>query len=300
MGQASASTLHVALLGDRGVVSVAGADAEKLLGGLITNEMALLDAEPAIGAPALFAGLLSPQGKILFDFLVVKTAEGFLLETVREKAGDLAKRLSMYKLRAAVEIRDVSDRFQVAAIWGGAPPALEAGEPLLFADPRLAELGYRALVLSGAGLGVTAEAADYHAHRIALGVPEGGRDYVLGDTYPHEALFDQIGGVSFTKGCFVGQEVVSRMQHRATVRKRVVPVIGETALPAGPLPVLAGEVEIGRLGSVAGARGLALLRLDRVAEAQRDGVLVTAGGAPLRVALPAFARFTIEAPHEIA
>jgi folate-binding protein YgfZ len=292
----SEASVQVAVLEDRGVVAVTGADAKKLLGGLITNELAPLDAKPPLGAPALFAGLLTPQGKILFDIFAVKTDDGFLLETLREKAPELVKRISMYKLRAAVEIRDVSEAFRVAAIWGGAPPAgPEGGGAIVFADPRLKDLGYRVLVPAGAALDATASAADYHVHRIGLGVPEGGRDYVLGDTFPHEALFDQLNGVSFTKGCFVGQEVVSRMQHRGTARKRVVPVVGDAALPAEPSPVLAGEVEIGRLGSVVGERGLALLKLDRVAQAQREGVAIMAGGVALRVALPTFARFTIEA-----
>jgi folate-binding protein YgfZ len=151
-----------------------------------------------------------------------------------------------------------------------------------------------------AGDAVNASPEAYDAHRIGLGVPEGGRDFVFGDTFPHEALLDQLNGVSFDKGCYVGQEVVSRMQHRTTVRKRVVPVEADQELPQGPLPVLVGEAEIGRLGSVAGQRGLALLRLDRVAEAQRGGTLVTVNGLPLRVVLPSFATFQLGAPHEIA
>lgn len=304
----AATSTFVTVLDDRGVVSVTGADAEKLLGGLITNDMALLDTEAGGWAPAIYAALLSPQGKILFDFLVMRTADGFLLETAREKAGDLVKRLSMYKLRAAAEIRDVSVDHVVAALWGA--QAVSFGEFVgahAFADPRFAPLGIRiiaendrsAAVLSAAGA-EAASADDYHEHRIGLGVPEGGRDFAFGDTFPHEALLDQLHGVSFTKGCFVGQEVVSRMQHRATVRKRVVPVVGDAPLPAGPLPVLAAEADIGRLGSVAGSRGLALLRLDRVAEARRDGVAITAGGVGLSVEVPPFATFEIGAPHEIA
>lgn len=304
----AATGTYVTVLEDRGVVAVVGADAEKLLGGLITNDMVLLDAVPGDWAPALYAALLSPQGKILFDFLVVRTADGFLLETARAKAGELVKRLSMYKLRAAVEIRDVSAGHVVAALWGA--QTVSFGEFVgahAFADPRFAALGIRiitendrsAAALSATG-GAAASADDYHEHRIGLGVPEGGRDFAFGDTFPHEALLDQLHGVSFTKGCFVGQEVVSRMQHRATVRKRVVPVVGDIPLPAGPLPVLAGDVDIGRLGSVAGPRGLALLRLDRVAEARRDGVAITAGGVALYVEVPPFATFEIGAPHEIA
>ncbi len=294
---------QVAVPKDRGVVSVTGADAEKLLGGLLTNDIALLEQRPA-----LYAALLSPQGKMLFDFLVVKTPEGFLLDTAREKAAELVKRLSMYKLRAQAEIRDVSADFVVAALWGDAPASFgETAGSFVFADPRFEALGFRVLAKADVAEGLlsatkgTAVPADaYHAHRIGLGIPEGGKDFVFGDTFPHDALLDQIHGVSFTKGCFVGQEVVSRMQHRASARKRVVPVIADQNLPAEPLPILAGEAEIGQLGSVDGSRGLALLRLDRVAEALRGDVPITAGGVPLRVEVPAFASFRIGAPHEIA
>lgn len=296
----SDAPIERAVLEDRGVVSVTGAEAGKLLAGLITNDMALLDA-----APALYAGLLTPQGKILFDFFVVPAPGGYLLETARARAGDLAKRLVMYKLRAAVDIRDASADFAVAALWGGAPAPADGAR--VFPDPRLAALGHRLIVdakAADAALATTggtpASAGAYHAHRIALGVPEGGRDFAFGDTFPHEALFDQLHGVSFTKGCFVGQEVVSRMQHRASARKRVVMVAADAPLSPERPPVLMGTVEIGRLGSVAGTQGLALLRLDRVAEAQRDGTSLTAGGQALRVAVPPFATFRIEAPHEHA
>lgn len=290
---------QASMLADRGVVSVSGADAEKLLGGLVTNEVSRLDA-----APVLYGALLAPQGKILFDFFIMRTGVGFLLETLRERTGELVKRLGMYKLRAAVEIRDVSADYAVGVVWDGAPQGAEAAQGIVvYPDPRLPELGSRVLApagttsaaLAAATGSVEATEAAYHAHRVALGVPEGGRDFVFGDTFPHEALLDQLDGVSFTKGCFVGQEVVSRMQHRTTVRKRVVMITSETDFPDERLPVAIGSAEIGRLGSVFGSRGLALVRIDRVAEARRDGVPVTVGGVPVAVDVPAFATFRIEA-----
>jgi folate-binding protein YgfZ len=286
----------MAFLPDRGVVSVSGVDAEKLLAGLITNDMALLGQ-----APAIYAGLLTPQGKILFDFFVARSGDGFLLDVARGQAPTLAKRLTLYKLRAAVEIADVSQEHAVAALWGGETP-LECGPRcIVFADPRLENMGARALMqvplpsdLGGSEI-VAATDQDYHAHRVRLGVPEGGKDYAFGDTFPHEALFDQLHGVSFTKGCYVGQEVVSRMQHRATVRKRIVPVTGAEELPAGGIEVMAGEVAIGSLGSVAGHRGLALIRLDRAHEFKSRGVPLKVGGVAIDVELPSFATFSLEA-----
>jgi folate-binding protein YgfZ len=288
----------IALLPDRGVVSVTGEDARRLLQGVITNDMDLIDRQPA-----LHAGLLSPQGKILFEFFVVPSPEGFCLETARAQAGALAERLKMYRLRAKAEIKDASADYTVAAVWGGGdrgPPPL-GDAPLRFPDPRLPALGYRELTTLRSDWALGGEDAssatqdDYHAHRIGLGVPEGGKDYALGDAFPHEALFDQLNGVSFTKGCYVGQEVVSRMQNRGTARRRIVPVIAASALPAPGTPITAAGVEIGRLGSTAGSCGLAELRLDRAAEFKAKGEPLRAADVVVSIVLPPWATFSLEA-----
>ena len=233
-----------ALLPDRGVVRVDGGDAEKLLQGIITNDM---DCWPA--QPAVIAALLTPQGKILFEFFVARHGGGFLLETAADKTAELVKRLEMYRLRAKVDIEDASDEFVVLAVWARAAAPPEHAEQMshMF-DPRLPELGMR--TLCGARCRIATDgrsrprgqrdAADYHAHRIALGVPEGGKDYAFGDTFPHEANLDLLNGVSFTKGCFVGQEVVSRMQHRGTARKRVVIVEARHAAADRAAEIMAG------------------------------------------------------------
>jgi folate-binding protein YgfZ len=193
----------------------------------------------------------------------------------------------MYKLRAKVTIEDASADYRVLALWGEASPSPgETAGTVSFPDPRLPALGLRILAearsaddIASASNGTDAAAEDYHAQRIALGVPEGGKDYALGDTFPHEADMDRLGGVSFTKGCFVGQEVVSRMQHRTHVRKRVVPV--EAAGPGELRPgaeIAIGTAVIGKVGSVAGRRALAMLRLDRAAEARAKGQPLTADG----------------------
>jgi tRNA-modifying protein YgfZ len=190
----------------------------------------------------------------------------------------------------------------VAAVWGGTPRQLKGA--IAYADPRLPELGFRLLLpkaTSVADLGCEASSeADYHALRIGLGVPEGGRDYVFGDAFPHEALFDQLNGVDFAKGCYVGQEVVSRMEHRGTARKRIVPVEGLSALPAFGTSIEADGMPIGTLGSVSGAAGLALIRLDRAEEALAQAKTLTAGGVKIALCRPAFARFTVPVAEALA
>jgi hypothetical protein len=285
----------IALLPDRGVVTVTGEDAREFLQGLITNDMDLLDKQPA-----LHAGLLSPQGKILFDFFVAASPEGFCLEVARNKSAELAERLKMYKLRSKVTIADASADYTVAAIWGGAyAPHGDGKPPVLFADPRLVGLGYRELTTLRSDWALGGEQCDsatqdeYHAHRIGLGVPEGGRDYAFGDAFAHEALFDQLHGVSFEKGCYVGQEIVARMQNRGTARSRVVPVVAERELPATGTPVTAAGVEIGKLGSTAGTRGLAKIRIDRAAEFKDKGEPLCIGDVTVAIALPPWASFSL-------
>ena len=280
------SASHIALLPDRGVVSVTGAEAHAFLDNLITNDMDLLKQQPAI-----HAGLLTPQGKILFAFFVVRHGEGFLLETSRATAADLVKRLTLYRLRAKVAIGDASADWIVAAAWGGAAP--DIADSVVYPDPRAEGLGHR-LIVPVASASTIAGAddgrEDYDRHRIAAGVPEAGRDYALGDTFPHEADFDVQAGVSFTKGCFVGQEVVARMQHKTVVRKRVVRIKGDAPLTAGH-DILVGEAAIGSVGSVDGTHGLALLRVDRALEAREKEQALIAGGTKLSVEPEALDRY---------
>lgn len=281
-----------AYLNERGVVRVSGAEARALLDRLLTS-----DIDAVSPAEARHAALLTPQGKIIIDMIVTQAPEedggDFFLDVPRALAPDLVKRLIMYRLRAKIEIMDVSDDLGVAAVWAEPTPSGE--EALIYADPRLPEMGFRMIGPRDdmAGLG-SSEA--YHAHRIALGVPEGGQDYVFSDAFPHEALMDQLGGVDFRKGCYVGQEVVSRMEHRGSARSRIVPVVfGAGIVPVDGMDALAGERVVGRIGSCANGRGLALLRLDKVADALAAGTALTAGGLTFRLEKPAYARFAYPA-----
>jgi folate-binding protein YgfZ len=283
---------NAALLSDRAVVRVSGPAAGSFLQGLVTN-----DIDKAKPGGAVHAGLLTPQGKVLFDFFVVPAGDGFLLELAKAKADNLVQRLGFYKLRAQVDIAN-DPSFAVAATWG-ALPRLPDGA-FSYADPRLPALGHRILLPAGTSrgdLGCTLAAEDqYHARRIELGVPEGGRDYAFGDTFPHEAMFDQLAGVDFNKGCFVGQEVVSRMEHRRAARKRVVGVDGEGPLPPSGADITAGGTSIGTLGSVSGGSGLALLRLDRAEEARAAAQPLRAGEVTVALRIPAWAHFKTPAP----
>jgi folate-binding protein YgfZ len=273
-------------LARRGVVAVRGDDAAKFLNDLVTS-----DVPEAVGG-ASFGALLSPQGKILFDFIAVRTPDGYLFDLPHASAPEFAKRLTFYRLRAKVEIADVSAEREVIAAWdASAPPILDGP---VYTDPRLAALGYRAIVPEGADMApdhTEARPEAYDAHRIALGVPEGGLDFTYGDTYPHDVDMDQLAGVDFKKGCYVGQEIVSRMQHRGTARRRFILVRSDSALPSAGTPVNAGATAIGTMGSSSGSTGLALIRLDRARAAIDAGTPVTAGTAGLTLALPEWATF---------
>ena len=283
-------TVQAALLADRSLLEISGEDRTGFLQGLVTNDMEGL----AEGA-ACFAGLLTPQGKILFEFFAVNTGEAFVLDCAAAVAAGLSERLAFYKLRAKVALKDVSARWCVAAAWGdGAEEALKPSAAIAFLDPRLPALSFRALIERDKAPYFALNASDYEAMRIAATVPEGGKDYKFGDTFPHEACFDLLHGVSFKKGCFVGQEVVSRMQHRGTARTRVLAVLAETPLPAGGADILADGFAVGRLGSVLGTRGIALARLDRIAEALAAGQALTAGGVPLTLSVPSWATYSLD------
>ena len=286
--------MKAALLPDRGVVKVAGEAARKFLNGLVTSDVAKVTS-----ARALFGALLTPQGKIIVDFILAEAPPadggGFFLDCPRALAPALVQRLNFYKLRAKVIVEDLSEILGVLAIWDGTA-ATDYG--LCYDDPRLPALGRRCMLpphlaaTAAADLGAELlEASAYEAHRIALGVPRGGLDFSYGDAFPHETDMDQLGGVDFDKGCFVGQEVVSRIEHRGTARTRVVPVAFDSFAPEAGTPVSAGDKTVGTLGSTAQGRGVAMLRLDRAADALAAGHALTSGGVELRLVKPPWAQF---------
>jgi len=286
--------MQAALLPDRGVVKVDGDDARRFLNGLVTNDMAKV----APGKPC-FAALLTPQGKIIVDFIVAEASAedggGFFLDCPRALAGALVEKLNFYKLRAKVICEDLSEVLGVMAVWNNGG---ESDYGLCYPDPRLPALGMRIMLPphlaaeAAADLGAAlADAESHEAHRIALGVPRGGLDFMYADTFPHEADMDQLNGVDFDKGCYVGQEVVSRVEHRASARSRVVPIAYDEFSHLPGLPVMAAGKQVGMLGSTAKGRGLALMRLDRIEDALAGGIALEAGGISIRTVKPDWAKF---------
>ena len=252
---------------DRSLIRVSGPDARKFLTNVLTQELDKLEQ-----APVVYAALLTPQGKVLADMIVWAAPDGVLLDVDPSRAEDLFRRLSMYKLRADAKLEDVTASHDVLA-------AAEAFEGAT-RDARLPELGWRKVMTKAARL---EDAGAYAARLLALGVPDLARDAAPDEVFAGEALLDELNGVDFQKGCFVGQENVSRMKRRATTRKKFCPIVFEGAPPAPGAIINAGAAEIGTVRSGADGRAMALLRLDRALDAKEP---LAAGGKEVRLAPP--------------
>jgi len=284
-------------LSDRALIRVGGPEAQHFLQNLVTAD---IDGLGQAGASA--GALLTPQGKILFDFLIYKTGDGYLMDTPAATAPEFLKRLTFYRLRAKVELELLGEDIGVLAVLD--TDVKVPGALVSTLDPRLAALGLRLVgpvkeltqALGGEDTGLGA----YHAHRVRLGAPEGLLDFDYSDIFPHDADLDQLGGVSFTKGCYVGQDVVSRVQHRGRARKGFVQIQSEAPLPGKGTDVTSGGKSLGVLGSSATidgqSFGLALVRLDKVAQAKDNGSLLECGDAEILVKLPDWAGFSWPEP----
>ena len=280
------------VLDDRAALEISGADRVAFLQGLASNDVA----KAAAGSP-VYAALLTAQGKYLHDFFVSALGEALYLDCERARLGALQRRLSLYKLRSKVVLADASARFAVAVAWGDdvvAKLGLAAGTSKSFAggvayvDPRLVNLGVRFLIPAGrecdiaaAGF-VRADAAAYDRHRLALGVPDGSRDQVVDKSILLENGFEELNGVDFDKGCYMGQELTARTKYRALIKKRLVPVKVDGPLPAPGTPVLRNNEDVGELRSGRDGIGLAMVKLDAL-----DGPLA-AGGTKLTPQPPAW------------
>jgi folate-binding protein YgfZ len=268
----------LAELPERAVVEVAGADRVAFLQGLVSNDVA----EVAPGR-AVWAALLTPQGKWLADFFVLGDGERFLLDCEADQAADIARRLGRFRLRSAVTVAPMPLR--VHAAWDGMPdlPPGTVAAP----DPRLPDAGWR--ILSEAALPANATVEDWDRHRLALGLPDGSRDLEADRTVLLEAGFDELGGVSWTKGCYMGQELTARTKYRGLVKRRLVPVAVEGAMPAPGTPVLRDGTEVGTMRSGRDGMGLAVLRLEAL------GAALDCGGARLMSLVPGWMRLPASA-----
>jgi len=270
---------------DRGILAISGTDRVAFLQGLVSNDVA-----KATPARAVWAALLSPQGKYQYDFFIVAQGERLLLDCARDRLPDLHKRLRLFKLRSQVDLADLSDSFAVSVAFGAealaehglpeeAGSAAKRGEALVFADPRDPRLGVR-IVAPAEGADTRSAAADRQAYdrlRIALGLPEGAQDMQVEKSILLECGFDELGGVDWNKGCYMGQELTARTKYRGLVKRRLVPVTFEGGNVASGTAIAQAGKEVGEVRSVAAPYALATLRLDAL---QREEAL-TAGDALL-------------------
>jgi folate-binding protein YgfZ len=272
-----------ALLEDRALILVSGPEAEHFLQNILT-----VDLEALAQGKAKPGALLTPQGKILFDFLISRaSADAFRLECRTDIVSDFVRRLTLYKLRAQAKITK-EDQSVVTVRWQDESNASQSDSTSVI-DTRFPGGSVTRSYCPALAQG---DLAGWHAFRIASGIAESGLDYQLGDAFPHDVLLDQAGGVGFKKGCYVGQEVVSRMQHRGTARRRVLIVSADQPLPAAGTDLTVDGRSVGTLGSSSGKQGLAIARIDRVKSALDAGRAIFAGDVPVRLAIPEWASFT--------
>jgi len=299
------------VLEDRAILEIVGEDRVPFLQGLVSNDVTKAGPETA-----LYAALLTAQGRFLHDFFLVASGEMLLIDAEAARIDDLSRRLSLYRLRSKVTLRVARDRWLVAAAFGdGAATALGlpekegaaravSGGGVAYVDPRLAALGARVVLafdqgvnaLAAAGL-VPAAREDYDRMRLSLGVPDGSRDLVAEKALPVESGFDELNGIDWQKGCYMGQELTARMKYRALVKKRLMPVAVEGPLPPPGTPIMHGTEEAGEVRSGQDGIALALLRLDAVESAASAGMPLTAGAARLIPRKPSWLAATPSSGH---
>lgn len=271
----------VIALNDRTILKVSGPDAKPFLQGLVTNDVGRLAPEHPV-----YAALLTAQGKIISDFILSQAGETILLDCATSRATDLEARLKKFRLRAKVQVEEAGASLAVLSA-PEAPPANLAVESAAV-DPRLPELGWRWIVKAGTSLPQDIEHephASYDRHRMECGVPDSDLDLKPETFFPLDCNFEELQGVDFNKGCYVGQELTARMKHRATSRRRILPVAGAAPLPPHGTPLRVGEMEAGEMLGSQGPIGLAILRLDRLGDAGE----VMAEGRSIQVGRPHYA-----------
>jgi tRNA-modifying protein YgfZ len=265
---------------DRGVLSLSGENVLGFLNNLVTCELAGLNV-----GEARYGALLSPQGKILHDMFILQSETRVLIDCAASQVADLVKRLTLYRLRAKVGI-EIDNTIEVSVHLS------RPDDVICYADPRHADMGFRSFSDAGTYINSLGQ-PNYDLRRIMLGLADSDVDIGSEKIFPHEANFDQLGAVSFSKGCYVGQEVVSRMQHRGTARSRFLPIRTGPQHPRDE-QITSDGVKIGEAYSHARDMAMALLRLDRLAEAKAP---LMAGPAPVRVEKPDWVRYEVSIPE---
>jgi len=266
----------LAHLPHRGVIGVSGHDRVAFLNGLVSN-----DVTKAAHGQAVWAAMLTPQGRYFADFFIIFDEDRLLLDAARDQIPEMLKRLSRFRLRADVQLEDLSEALHVHASWNGMPPEV----PLTAPDPRLPQAGYR--LLSETVLDENGTAAAYAAHRIPLGLPDGPPDLEPDKTLLLEAGFDELNGVDWQKGCYMGQELTARTKYRGLVKRRLIPVSLEAAAPPPGTPILAEGTEVGTIRGSAGALALAMLRTDALTKPLIAGPSLVTPIPPAWMKLPA-------------
>lgn len=256
-------TSKVSLLTNRSILKISGIEAVPFLQGLVTNDMG-----KCTSSQAIYAALLTPQGRFLHDLFIVRIQDGFLLDVERERYNDLVKKLNLYKLRSQVLIEDLSNSYEIFAQFGAYTPqdqlgaVSEHGETILYVDPRLAEAGLRIIAKTDL-ITSTVDFEIYDQHRLQLGLPDGSRDMIPEKAIPLECRLDHFNGISFNKGCYLGQELTSRTKHQGLVRKELRPLyFKHTQPPQFNEDILVENQVIGSMRSSNGNYGLGLIRLE--------------------------------------
>ena len=285
--------LYIALE-DRGVLAISGPDARSYLQALVSNDM-----DKVSGTRAIYATLLTPQGKFLHDFFISLLDETLLFDCEGARIDDLERRLTFYRLRADAKIENWSDRYQVFALIGdGASDVTSIADGVVYEDPRIGTIGSRAILprnsaiaaLEAAGLS-PAPPSDYERLRLHHGLPDGSRDIHVEKGFLLENGIDDLHGVDFEKGCYIGQELTARTKHRAKIRKRLLRVDIDGPLPPPGAPVMLGDKPAGEMRSGQGGIGLAMLRLEMIDQAASTGEPLTCADATLTPVKPDWARF---------
>ena len=286
------------------MIDVTGHDSRTFLQGMISNNMDNLHPKQS-----MYAAMLTPQGKYLYDFLVIDKNPAIWMDTEQARCDALTKRLSLFRLNSDVRINRQGPALTVVAIWGAKALSCVGlkekvgstspfGSGLVLTDPRHSSLGSRLIAPTTdieslmSSLGVEkATSASYDSHRLHLGIPDGSRDLVVDKSFLLESNFEDLNGVAFDKGCYIGQENTARQKHRGTIRKRLLKVNIDGPAPDPNTPVTWRNNEIGTMRSSRDGQGIAMIRLDRWAKASQEGATLHAGSAIVVPIKPAWAQF---------